>query len=243
MHTCNKVNTFSIASEFLVRNAPLTNIYYAKSELGSYSFIYTFIPIGKETYIYLFYIPDSSQKNDYLVSTVYNREKGEWKLQSITTGYITNNKLIAPYIFEKAKEYWYAGNMIPAAFYALLSSKLAIPAGNNFHYTIEKEMLVYDKAILDSVNTLIKLPKTIDEIPTKPVMMGLAPELINGNLYKLITYNSRFQLSDTTSINAENEKVHKIISKIFPNINEIDCGIQYRVFSNFDTKVYYDITR
>lgn len=237
------VKLFSFAGKYLVNNTSTSNINQVSGTLANEIFHFRFVPINYKTYILLFYIPDSYDRNDWLVSCVFAKEEKQWRLYGIKAGYISFGKKIAPYYYKESMQSFRQGRIINAAYTAMLASSLSKPAGDAFYYDERIAWGEYTKMVIDSFNRLISMPKVVEQVPSKPILIAMATDLHNGEICPVIGYKTNISLSDTAASEREATQLHKIIDKLVPGIEETGEWIEYRVISSTGSKQYRNLYR
>jgi hypothetical protein len=135
------------------------------------------------------------------------------------------------------------GEIINATYTAMLASSLSKPAGDAFYYDERIAWGEYTKMVIDSFNRLTSMPKVVEQVPSKPILIGMTTDLYNGEICPVIGYKTNINLSDTTSIEREASQLHQIIDKFLPGIKESVELIEYRAVGSSGSKQHRNLYR
>jgi|GEM_PF-4725818 len=214
----------NVEGEFIVTNNFTSKIDSVISRGYNYEYVYHFRPANAKTYIYLCSVntTDGIRK---LISCVFTKTHGEWKILTMNFGLFSYNKLQAPDYYGIANEKYDANDFICAALNVEMCRALIDPASGAFVYP--QEMEIQCKKIITEAAQRYTLPMKINSIATKPSIIDVAMQTHCMKIYPTVRYYSNIDIHDSMAIVKENNELHDMIRKIFPHINEMGDSIMY----------------
>jgi hypothetical protein len=153
--------------------------------------------------------------NRYLVTMIYAKYSGKWKLDYFN---------YSPLLIEGKDSYAWEieavneikkGNYVNADMYHKISGLLSRPGGNIWSYTSESEIPDMEQLIHREVGIYHQLPKTIENIKSKPKIVETYAEFMNDSLFPAIVYKTNLPLKDSIAISNECEELNFVINQYF----------------------------
>ncbi|OSZ82284.1 hypothetical protein CAP35_03175 [Chitinophagaceae bacterium IBVUCB1] len=214
-----------------------------ESKFEDDDFEFNIIKLKNDGYTKLIAIKDQSNKNEWLITAVFEKNKSDWGLLFVTSKYIKADGLSAIDAYEISKAFQRKNNSIAAVYYAMLSVRLLYPCLDYFHYVKEDSVLQYAKSIISSIKSIYEFPLEIRNLNSISSIITFEPEVLNGELQVLVVLNSPTDLSDNSLLDIEVNEIHKKINTLLPGISDIGKKMHYRVVSNSDKLKYKDFVR
>lgn len=219
----------NIYGEFLVQNSSDLAINNINSAIGKHEYWYFFRPSKTEGYVYLFSVPDISEKHQILVSMYLEKNKEKWEIAHFHVGYFMYEHYTGPDLAYAAMDIFDRGYLLPAVIQMQFATQLMLPANDNFHFREEETINTYATQVIEDVYRNYRFPLMVASIPTLPKIFQITSRIYYGKLSPLIVYKSNIALHDTKSLETENDQLNKRIEDIFPGIKYIGDSILYQV--------------
>jgi len=165
--------------------------------------------------------------DEFLILNIYGKYPDGWKLNILQIGQYTANGKTAPELYQKAKNQKEKGFILDAALNMYLCTQILNPAGSYWQYKIEKEMQDFYDDIVSLTSNTYQFPIIIDDIPSKPEILNIAPQSMYEGTFPMIHYLSKIPLEDTASLRIENDEIHALIGEYFKGI---DSDKEYLIY-------------
>ncbi|NQX42565.1 hypothetical protein SAMN05421820_112196 [Pedobacter steynii] len=185
--------------------------------------------LNKEMYVSLL-LPEGLT-NELLITAIYGKYGEDWKLNIIQFGSYSVMGKKAPDYYKMAKESYGKANLIDAVNYSWIATRLLQPANAFIQYQKQSEITAFQLKVTKEANGKYQMPLVLDQIPGKPEVFRIYPEVLGDGIYPMVYYRSRIKLADTAALRVENEAVKKEVNRIFKGINEDKQAVLYWAFN------------
>lgn len=230
VHEKFKPKDYSILDEYLESNSTIGTTSTAMKGLsGEDDYKISYPILTEETYVSLL-INNGAAKSE-LVSCVYGKYDGEWKLTVLKIGTYSFFGKTAIDFYKQAKSNYGKGNLIDAAMDILMIKETASPANDMFHYQNAETMAAFSNKVWAEVNANIVLPKKIVAIKTSPEILNVSPTPMAEGIYPTVGYLSKINLEDTVALKRENSELKKIIGNILPGIDKEKKYVFFKAYN------------
>lgn len=223
-----KNNEYEIIDQYHIQNSTsnLGNTLFSGVEQdGNYRI--NLQSMNEETFVSL--ILPKNELDKYYILNVYGKYPEGWKLNIIQFGHYSINNQNAPQLYRKAQTEYSKGYLMDAANTMFLNSKIIKPS-KAFTYMEEELMNNYMEQIITELKDSISFPIEITKINSKPRIMNVYPQRIDEGYFPVIEYVTKIDITDTTKLKIEYEKLKNEIPNIF---NGIDKGKEYVFYKAF----------
>lgn len=226
-------STLNTVGEFYIKDNSRHNpVDSVMSSVSGNKYVYRFQPQSSETYIYMFYTPDTSQRNDILVSLEFNKVDKKWMLNTFHFGlFLHDNKAAPQFVYEAFDEYLH-DSLLTAAYDMSITRMMTYPAGQKFRYEDESNILRMMDECVKKLNEEYKFPFTIETLDSKPVIYQLKTSDEYGHAKAVITYQSKLIAYDKNAAEEENRIIHYFRDVLFPGLTTFGDTVVYRVLSD-----------
>jgi len=218
--------TYKVLDEFYARHSGASGV---TNEFKGDDYVLAYKVINSDTYASL--LLPNGLTNDLLITAIYGRDNGGWKLNTLTFGQYSVFKRKAPEYLELAKRNYGKLDFIDAVLNIGLAKQCLDPANGSLHYINEKEVNDFDSKIRQEINARYTFPLTLNNINSKPAIVNISPQMINEGVFPMITYISKIPLSDTVALKKENELMKKEVKNVFPGIDSDKKFIFYSAYN------------
>jgi len=226
--------------------------YYCKiSKVGKYNFTIgspkedpfyiNLAAVSKEIYVSL--IKSSSDICDYMLSLVYIKEKGEWKLYEMSFGDYSYGGMAPIDLYNKAISLDKNGYKVPAALYSVLSNRTLHPAPF-LQYKKEKEITDYSKKLLKKLNDAYVFPKKLEN--TKNIkIQGFDVRYVKEGVIPVVKYITDTGLSNQEDLIKEANAMNNEVTGLYTGMKESFKYVLYEAYSEppVDPKITYKCYR
>lgn len=214
--------------EYYIRNYELDTITHdlVSDTQGDKGYTLSYTAFNKEMYLDLLIIKGTN--GDVLLTTMYGKEEGQWKLFVMQLGQYTVFGKTAPDYFKLAQDSYDKGHFIDAADYIIIATLCSRPADKYLKYQKDGEMEVFFNRVLTEVNSKYKFPFVIKEVETKPSVFRIYPEFTGTSIAPVICYMSKIKIKDSVALKNEYNIVKRQSEKLFPGIAENNKYIMYK---------------
>jgi len=227
------VSGVSLDSQNTLRNTVLdgevlNGLFTKISKVNSNENNFTYnIPTRGRTYIRLFTLSAAEPYTKYLVSTVYFRKKGEWRLGNFYVGYYSFYGRNAYDLFREVTKHSFNGNHVLAFLYARLMEACIDPANGNLEYNpasdIREEYATTEKKLRE----ITGIPIAVNEVKSNPEIFDLKVKLSHRIPSPLVYYKTSIPLGNRAEIEKENRLVHDQIDRYLPRATTIFDSVYY----------------
>ncbi|MBS1774242.1 MAG: hypothetical protein JST82_15395 [Bacteroidetes bacterium] len=223
--------------EFRIHNTVKYRTTFVSSYLGSNEFKYHINPFTEDMYVYLMAVPDSSNSNQVLLSSVFAKINNKWVTVYLEAGRYMLLDKIAPFLYEKSMLYRNAQRIYPAAYYARLA-KATLRPSKFFRYNMDNEILTYSNVTLQLGDYNTRNARLIMQNNLIPETVTLVPHGAGRRIVPSVIYNTTYSSHDSSSVIKQNKLLQQEIDKkLFPDIFDLGDTLLYRI-SCSDDKVY-----
>lgn len=230
VHEKFKPKNYSILDEYLENNSAIgTTATAMKGVSGESDYKISYPVLTKETYISLL-INNGPAKSE-LVTCVYGKYGSNWKLTVLKIGDFSYFGKTAIDFYKQAKANYEKGNLIDATNDIVMIQRTATPADNMFYYQNGAIMSAFANKVWAEANAKIVLPKTVEEIRSKPQILNVSPTPMAEGIYPTVGYLSKINLEDTLALRKENDELKRIIGGILPGIDKEKKYVFFKVYN------------
>lgn len=230
VHEKFKPKDYTILDEYLESNSAIGTTGVAmKGVSGENDYKISYPILTKETYISL--IINNGPAKSELVTCIYGKYDGEWKLTVLKVGDFSYFGKTAIDFYKQAQVNYEKGNLIDATNDIVMIQRTATPADDMFHYQNAETMAAFANKVFAEANTKFVLPKKVEGIKTNPQILNVSPVAMAEGIYPTVGYLSTINLKDTVALKKENDELQKVIGNILPGI---DKGKKYVFFKAYN---------
>jgi hypothetical protein len=188
-----------------------------------------YVAFNREMYVSLLLVSDLT--GDILVTAIYGNYDGKWEINVLQVGrYRIFNKTAIDY-YKAAKGYYGKSCFIDAADNLFIANRFLKPAHEFFHFKKEKEVEEFYNKVVSETSVKYPLPLALENIPGKPKIFNIYPQLFEGEYFPMIRYLSSIRIDDSIQLTRENEKVQIEVKKIFTGIGGNKKITMYEAFN------------
>ena len=194
--------------------------------------------------IFVSLIKSTSNKDDSLLSLIYIKEQGEWKLRTLTIDNYSYGGMNAIDLYEKAKSLDTQGYKVPASLYSVLSNKLLHPAPF-IKYKKESEITDYHKKLLENIKNDYTFPQKLKNANNVEIYGLDVKYVIDKGIVPFIKYTTDIEWSNKKEIEKEANDMNNEVTSLYPGMKETFKFILYEAYSEppVDAKKTYDCYR
>jgi hypothetical protein len=234
----NKATDYRLLDEYYLKSPIIGNITTFPSWLGrpttsekadDNDYVIQCKVMNKEMYVSA--ILTNGKDNDILIFVVYGKFNNEWKINILQFGQYSVFGKTSPDYYKIAKDKYEKSYLIDAVNYISIAKLSSKPAGVNFQYRLDKDINEFYEKVMKEVNSKYQFPFTLDNIPGKPKVFRIFPEMINDGFYPMVYYITDINLNDTTALKLENERVKKEVGRLFTGIDQDKKFVYYWAFN------------
>ena len=242
-----KSGGYTVLSEFLLKGGPSVPIisHVSDSDKLGNRYSYLFSSYGAETYICLVTVNDDFSAAQCLISCIFNKESGVWKLSGLKAGPYSYRGLPAPQLLLAAQDLYNKNDRFASYMYLQIARNLSRPDDPCFKYEIEMDLVTLSKRI-DSGSQGYNISKLKAVMPGIK-FLSLMPEYQNGRYYPVLVYKTVTPLREIGLLTSENEEVNTKINEVMIGLNAFSDTIIYRVtnveLDNGHVRDHVDFTR
>ncbi|MEL1245494.1 hypothetical protein AAEO56_14565 [Flavobacterium sp. DGU11] len=220
-------NNYTVFDEYQCHHSVTNNNIAIPSEEHSYTFKY--VNEVEDTYVSLLKIPYSEE--GYLLAVIYGKEGDEWKIDEIKINIIWQHGKNAQEYYAIAKKKEDDGFLIDALLYAE-AAQACIQATENFvEFDNAKSIPLYYNRLRGKVDAKYTFPILLENIRTKPQVMGISLAQSEDGTGALITYQTIIPVEENITLGQEFELVKKEMKKTFTDFDFNKPGIHYRAIN------------
>jgi hypothetical protein len=208
---------FTILDEYNVHSLVSGNSVSVRSNLKTDDdYTLTYRALNRETYASLLLVNDPT--GEILVTVVYGNYDGNWEMNILHVGKYRYYYKNAMDFYRLAKLNYAKGYFVDAADNLLIANQCLKPASEIFKYKKEEEVKAFYNKVVKETLSRYKLPLTLENIPSKPKVFDIYPQLKEGAYYNTFRYLSSIKMDDSIALEKENKKVRIEVKKIFTGI-------------------------
>jgi hypothetical protein len=224
----NENKTIKVLDEYLINNTSSNHINTVSSDKGNSSdYTLTFPITTTDTYIQLCEVQGSGVGNSFMMSCLFVKQSGSWKLETFNLRSYTFLGKSTAELFGIARKKFYDSNLLAAQFYTVLASETAEAGGKFFHYKNEDTMKNFADSLQKTLFQNVHLPVKMDMIPSKPKIVGITAKQVKTGIYPLIIYKTGNDVTDSIRLFSENDLVHQNINNVLKGMTDIADTLIY----------------
>ena len=123
------------------------------------------------------------------------------------------------------------GYFVDAADNLLIANQCLKPANEIFKYKKEEEVKAYYDKVMKETLSRYNLPLTLENIPSKPKVFSIYPQMKEGRYYNTFRYLSSINMDDSIALEKENKKVRIEVKRIFTGVGIYKKITLYQAFN------------
>jgi len=225
-----KIDSYDILDEFSVHNSNSGNnsITLLSGNSNDNDYIVHFESANVDNYVSLLLLNNGDSK--FLVTVIYGRYDGQWKINILKLGQYWIYGKTAPDYYKLARASYKKSYLIDAIDYISLANLCIRPTGDYFQFNQEKEIKEFEDTLMKEVNAKFQFPMTLENIESKPQLFRIYPELREEGFFPMIDYISTIDLKDTIALKIENQKIQQEVHSLFKGIDEDKKYVFYSAF-------------
>lgn len=179
--------------------------------------------------VYVSLMKSDSGIIDYMLTNVYIKEDGDWKLISLYCGEYSYHGMTVVDLYKKAKELDESGHQLPALMYAGLYSNMLRPAPH-VQYKIEGEIKAFSKQIYEDVSQSYTFPQKLDG-GNGVEIYGIELIVVKDDFIPMIKYITNTGTDDAANSEKEAHDIHAETMSKLEGVKECFDIFLYRAFS------------
>jgi hypothetical protein len=221
---------FTILDEYNVHNLVSGIPVSLKANLKTDDdYILAYNSLNRETYVSLLLVNDPT--GEVLVTVVYGNYDGNWEINILQIGQYRYYYKNAMDYYRLAKLNYEKGYFIDAADNLLIANQCLKPAKEIFKYKKEEEVKAFYDKVMKETLSKYNLPLTLENIPSKPKVFSIYPQLKEGAYYNTFRYLSSINMHDSIALEKENKKIRIEVKKIFTGVGIYKKITLYQAFN------------
>lgn len=169
--------------------------------------------------------------DEFLITNIYGKYPGGWKLNILQFGQYTVNGKTATQLYSDAKSQYEKKYLVDAANNMFLCSQVSNPANTFWQYQKEDEMKQFYETAMTDIKNEYTFPVTMDNIKTRPQIINISPQGMQEGYFPMVAYLTNIDLKDTISTKAENDLIHKSIGQVFNGLDKDKKLLFYKAYS------------
>lgn len=185
--------------------------------------------LNRETYASLLLVNDPT--GEVLVTVVYGNYDGNWEINILQVGQYRFYYKNAMDYYRLAKLNYEKGYFVDAADNLLIANQCLKPANEIFKYKKEEEVKAYYDKVMKETLSRYNLPLTLENIPSKPKVFSIYPQMKEGRYYNTFRYLSSINMDDSIALEKENKKVRIEVKRIFTGVGIYKKITLYQAFN------------
>ncbi|RFZ83471.1 hypothetical protein DYU05_15185 [Mucilaginibacter terrenus] len=189
-----------------------------------------FLADAEEMYIAMFTPVNKKQPDQEMITATFANYNYGWKLASISIGKFTFNGKTAQELYIQAKKSYQNHYTVDALHQATLAVTALSPS-EIWQYKNDAEIKEFYRQVADDANKLYKFPLIVEEVSTKPRIIGFYNKSTGEGSFPIISYLSHIPFKDTAGISYENMQVRKAINKLMPGLNKNNRYVYYLAYN------------
>ena len=167
----------------------------------------------------------------FLFTALYEKRGGKWLLNGMYTNAYSLLGKTAPEYYSQAKELYGQNDLIDAANAMLICQRCLHPFDTFIRYNKQREIERFGKKLLGETNEKYPMPYVLIGLTNHPVILGVQPQQVKGELFVQINYVSKIKLTDSINLKKENKEIQAAIGTLFQGIKQHNKHIYYRAFN------------
>jgi hypothetical protein len=207
-----------------INNGFFNRITKVRSEEGNFSYLF---PRKPQTYVKLFAVSSATSYEKYLISTIFFRERGKWKLGSFYVGPYSYYGQNADDLYATTSTHFYNNKFVLAYLYAHMMLATINPASGNLKFDKEDIMRTLAADAGEKMKSISGMPAVVEKLATRPDIFDLRVRLSHRLPSPMVYYRSSVPLSNTAALEEENVALHKIIEDYLPDAKAIFDSVYY----------------
>lgn len=185
--------------------------------------------LNKETYASIFKI-EGKYNSSYLVGVIYGKYDDDWKINVLRIGEYSLDGKNAETLYKISQRQYKKGHFVDAVNNMYLANQLMKPIKDYWTYNNHDEMESYFNNINKEIEDNFTFPIEVESIPSKPVILGVSPQLYEQGIIPIISYKSEINLNDSIRLRNEYLKLHDGIEDVFKGLKRENKHLIYKAF-------------
>ena len=207
-------------------NSLLPNYHFSTALGDSTNVVVSMNTTSRETEISFLMVEDSISQ--FLMAAIYGKYSDKWLLSGFSIGCYSYLGKSAQAYYRQAKQFYERGDLVDAVVNVSMCARCSHPCKTIVKYKNATAMERLTDKIITDAQAKYHFPITLNSIKTKPVISGIEPHHMGGELLPEIDYLS-LKISDTLALKKENEEVQKAVTQLFQGVKENNAHIYYHV--------------
>ncbi len=225
-----KNESFSTLDEYLIiHNQPNISTVIPNDDRGDSSYSLSFQTINDEIYTSLLVI--KTDNFDLLVTAIYGRYFGEWKLNVLNFGQFALFGKTAPEYFKLCKQNYSDSNYADLTINLRLLNECLLPSENYFNYRILEDAKTFTDSVMNELNGKFTFPIVLKTISSKPELISFTVEILDEQPIPAILYKSNINLKDTVALKSEYFQIKNEASKLYKGVDKTNRTVLYRAYN------------
>jgi hypothetical protein len=183
---------------------------------GDNDYTIKYMALNRENYVSLLLVKDLM--GEVLVTAIYGNYDGKWEINVLQVGRYRNFYKTAIDYYKVAKMNYDKSYFVDAADNLFVADQLLKPANDIFHFKKEKDVKEFYHKVVSETESKYHLPVTLENIPGKPKIFNIYPQLLQQGYFPMIRYLSSIKIHDSLRLEKENKQVQMEVKKIFAGI-------------------------
>lgn len=197
-------------------------------QLGdNYKFSYE--ALNKEMYVSILEI-EGKYNNSFLAGIIYGKYGNDWKINVLQIGEYSLDGKNAEILYKISQQQYEKGHFVDAVNHMFLADKLRQPLKEYWTYNNNGEMKSYFDKITQEIGENFEFPIEVESIESKPVILGVSPQIFEQGLASIVSYKSDIHLNDSIQLREEYLQLHQEIDDIFKGLKRENKYIIYKAF-------------
>ena len=181
------------------------------------SYTITYKTLTRETYVSTMVISD--RLISFLLTIVYGRINGEWKVAILQMGAYAMKEETALDFYKDAHILYKKGYYIDALLMMDMSETFTKPADKYMVYDSADAIYQYHARLKEEIGKKYKFPHALASVPTKPEIYNIRYEWITDGYACVVNYTTSIGLADSATLKKEEEMIHSNIGNEYPGID------------------------
>ena len=184
---------------------------------------------GKSNKAFVSLLTLETALKEYVLSFVYMKEDGEWRLYSLRSGVL---KIAGKYVmdwYRDSKALYEKDFLIPALIRLYAIKKILRPAPY-FQFQEEENIISLLNEIQDKTSKEYRFPMHLMKVENNPTIYFIQPNFMNNKFVPLVKYVTGFSIDDVENIKKEAHLMHSNFIELFPGITH---GVEHILYQAF----------
>jgi len=228
IHSSSKGMSFDYKNRYYCKVEKVGNHSFSVETLKDDPFNIKLDAVSKDIFVSL--IKTNSNIEDYMLSLIYIKENGKWKLNTMYFGGYSYDGMNAFDLYNKAKLLDEKGDKMPSYIYLKSADRLLQPAPF-LRYKKEKEIFNYFVKVCDSVKKAYAFPKKLENTRNITIQKFDVRYVVNEGIMPVIEYKTGIELSKDKEIKEEANNMNEEVMSLFSGMKENFKFVMYETTS------------